>query len=235
MTPELSERMTTIRHRWTHLALVHWRCDPAALRDLVPPGTRPDLIDGSAWVGVVGYRFDATALGRVPAPGCLGRLRTVAVEIPTVDRAGRRGVAYRTLEVDNPAAVLAARTVIGAPYRPARVGMRATGDSVEFRSRRAASRTGLRLAVTARSDARPDAVSSELATRAGIHVRHLGVTAFWRREHLPLVLRPGTVDRVGGDLDAAVGVPGLLGRRPDSVALCDGTDVRYSWGGVVRR
>lgn len=225
-----------ITHRWADIVFAHWRFDADRLRGLVPKGTSPDVVDGSAWAGLVAYELRSTAVGPVSAPGDLGRIRTVAIEVLTVDAAGSRGTAYRTLEVDNLVAVAAARGGLGVPYRAARVGARRSRERLEYRSRRAFGQARPEVRLDVDVDERHDTAAApliRLANRDGIHARHLGRTALWRREHPRLRLRAATLLELRGDLDAAAGLPGLFDRAPDSLAVATDTPVSYSCGGFV--
>jgi uncharacterized protein YqjF (DUF2071 family) len=236
-------------HAWDDIVFVHWRRDAAELARLLPDGLRPDVVDGSAWVGLVAYVFRATQLPPLPPSRVLGAMTEVTIEVLTVDAAGRRGTTYLTVETSNVPAVVAARTVLGVPYTPARAGSRRHGDTVRHRSVRPAgllrgllpSRSGgpsparYAAAVSAvAGEVETGALAAELTTRAGIHARLVGRTLFWQREHAPLTVRRATLDQLEGALPEAVGLPGLFDRSPDSVLVVDGTTVRYAWGDVVR-
>lgn len=221
-------------HRWADVVFAHWRIDAGTVASLVPPGTRPDLVDGSAWVTLTAYEFRRTTVPPLPPPGPFGRLTEITVEVPTVDVDGRHGTAYLTVDTQHVPAVLAARLGIGIPYTPARAGSRRSGDVLAHRSRRPRGGAWAAVRVRAGESVTPDALSVALTHRPGIHARHLGTTTWWRRSHAPWQLRPGRVEELRGDLPDAVGLPGLLSRRPDRLLVADGVDVRYAWGGVVR-
>ncbi|MDM7890857.1 DUF2071 domain-containing protein [Curtobacterium caseinilyticum] len=243
-------------HAWEDIVFAHWRREPGALARLVPRGTRPDVVDGSAWVGLTAYVFRETALPPFPPSRRLGSMTEVTIEIPTVDTRGRRGIVYRTVDTGHVPAIVAANTLLGVPYTFAHVRATRRGDTLDHRSVRHPARAAhpvrwVRDLVRSRRPrtARPrhdtvvrvtagDVVDSPLAvdltTRAGIHARHLAQTLFWQRQHPPLTIRSATLERLEGDLPDAVGLPGLFDHDPDSVLVVDGTTVRYAWGDVVR-
>ncbi len=250
----LVHRPVTV-HAWQDIVFAHWRRDPATLADLVPPGTRPDVVDGSAWVGLSAYVFRATQVPPFPPSRRLGSMTEVTIEVLTVDDAGRRGVAYRTVDTANVPAIVAAHALLGVPYTFAHVRARRRGDTVEHRSVRhpssglhpvrwARARTGRSGgAVRPRHDATvrvvagevvDTALATDLTTRQGIHARLLAQTLFWQRQHAPLTVRSATLERLDGDLPDAVGLPGLFDWAPDSLLVVDGTTVRYGFGDVVR-
>lgn len=264
----LLHRPVTV-HAWEDVVFAHWRHDPASLERLVPRGTRPDVVDGSAWVGLTAYVFRETRVPPFPPSGRLGTMTEVTVEVLTVDDLGRHGVAYRTVNTANVPAIVAAHALLGVPYTFAHARARRRGDTLSYRSVRHPARslhpvrwlrarhgtTGGDGAVRSGDAVRPggavrprhdatvrvvagevvdDRLATELTTRQGIHARHLAQTIFWQRQHPPLTIRSARLERLAGDLPDAVGVPGLLGRDPDSLLVVDGTTVRYAWGDVVR-
>jgi uncharacterized protein len=254
----LRHRPVTV-HAWEDLVFAHWRHDPDALARMLPRGVRPDVVDGSAWVGLSAYVFRETQVPPFPPSGRLGSMTEVTIEVLTVDDRGRHGVTYRTVDTDNVPAIVAAHALLGVPYTFAHAGSRRRGDTVAhrsvrrpsrafhpFRAARAARLTPMtqpggtprpRHAAALRVVAGPvtnDPLAVELTTRAGIHARYLAQTVFWQRQHPPLTIRSARVEQLSGDLPAAVGLPGLFDRAPDSTLVVDATTVRYAWGDVVR-
>ncbi|TDN45936.1 hypothetical protein EDF64_102354 [Curtobacterium flaccumfaciens] len=249
----LLHRPVTV-HAWEDIVFAHWRHDPASLAALVPPGTRPDVIDGSAWAGLSAYVFRETRVPPFPPSGRLGSMTEVTIEVLTVDDRGRRGVAYRTVDTANVPAIVAAHALLGVPYTFAHARARRRGDTIAHHSVRHPARAGalhpvrwVRTrtggAVPPRHDASVRVVAgavvdtplaAELTTRQGIHARLLAQTLFWQRQHPPLTVRSAQLERLDGDLPDAVGMPGLFDRDPDSLLVVDGTTVRYAWGDVVR-
>ena len=243
-------------HAWEDIVFAHWRQDPASVARFVPRGTRPDVVDGSAWVGLTAYVFRRTAVPPFPPSRRLGSMTEVTIEVPTVDSRGRRGIVYRTVDTGHVPAIVAANTLLGVPYTFAHVRANRRGDVLDHRSvrhparrgdpvrwARDALRPGAPRTVRPRHDAlvrvtAGDVVDTplavELTTRAGIHARHLAQTLFWQRQHPPLTIRSARLERLEGDLPAAVGLHGLFDRDPDSLLVVDATTVRYAWGEVVR-
>ena len=254
----LLHRPVTV-HAWDDVVFAHWRHDPETLAPLLPRGVRPDVVDGSAWAGLSSYVFRETAVPPFPPSRRLGSMTEVTIEVLTVDDRGRHGVVYRTVDTNNVPAIVAAHALLGVPYTFSRAGGRRRGDTLEYRSvrhpdlwggvlRSARSLRSLRsvrvggstrprLATTVRvvaGEVDDSPLAAELTTRTGIHAKLLAQTVFWQRQHPPLVLRQARLERLEGDLPAAVGLPGLFDRAPDSLLVLDGTTVRYGWGDVVR-
>jgi len=279
----LRHRPVTV-HAWEDVVFAHWRREPAQLARMLPRGTRPDVVDGSAWVGLSAYVFRETSVPPFPPSRRLGSMTEVTIEVLTVDDHVRRGVAYRTVDTSNVPAIVAAHALLGVPYTFAHTRARRRGDTVEHRSVRHPARaahplrwagrtlggplasrlpgpgasgtsgsgpawSGLRPGGRSGGAPRPrhdatvrvvagavveDALAVELTDRAGIHARLLSKTLFWQRQHAPLTIRSARLERLEGDLPAAVGLPGLFDRDPDSLLVVDATTVRYAWGDVVR-
>ncbi len=106
--------------RWCDLAYLHWPVDPAAVAPLMPPGARPDVVDGVTYVGLIPFQMRAARLGRaVPVP-YLGSFGEVNVRLYSVDDAGRHGVVFRSLDASR-LAVSATARLAGVPYVWSRV------------------------------------------------------------------------------------------------------------------
>lgn len=221
-------------HQWDDTVFLHWRRDPAAVESMLPPAVRPDVIDGSAWIGLVAYVFHATTVPPLPPPGPFGTLTEVTLEVLAVDDSGRRGLVYRTIETQHVAAILAARIGIGIPYRFAHAASRRRGGTIAHRS--AAPRGGPSSAVRVRpADGVVTPTQRALANREGVIARRPGGRfTWWDRTHAPLALRPAVVEELRGDLPERYGMPGLFGAPPDSAQVAASTRVEYSYGGRVR-
>jgi uncharacterized protein len=207
-----------IAQRWRAASFLHWRVDAAEVAPLLPRGTRPDLFDGSAWVGLVPFVLsEFRFLPFAPVP-LIGSFVEINVRTYAVDAGGRRGVVFRTLEAEHLAPVLAARALFGLPYRWARAGMRAEGERVAFRSaRHLAPGVGTRIRLRV-GDRRVDtALSRFLTARWGFHERHLGRTIWAANEHEPWPLVEAEREVLEDTLLADAGFPGLAARAPDSI------------------
>jgi Uncharacterized conserved protein (COG2071) len=109
---------------FSDVAFLHWDYEPAQVRPLLPAGTQPDTIGGAANVGLVGFRMR-----------CYGEFLELNVRTYSVDRRGRRGVVFLSMEADRLPWVLAAR-VGGLPYNWARMSLDRNVHVLEYRSAR---------------------------------------------------------------------------------------------------
>ncbi|MDA3645040.1 DUF2071 domain-containing protein [Saccharopolyspora indica] len=130
---------------WRDVVFAHWPCDPALLQPMLPRGTRPDLLAGSAWIGLIGLRMTVSSVLGVPTPRGLRDFNEVNVRTYAVDGRGRRGLVFLSMEASNRTFVRTARAVAGLPYRYGRVEFERRGSETGYRVRRGA--VGLELRV----------------------------------------------------------------------------------------
>ncbi len=222
---------------WRDISFLHWRVDPDAVAPLLPGGVRPDMYDGSSWVGLIPFRMVDGALGRRGPVPVLGTFFETNVRLYSVDDAGRHGVVFRSLEADRLAVVAAARAGFGVPYRWARLtvdpmdlGREPAGRTVSYRSRRR-GRSGaggrIDVEVGALID-EPGPLELFLTARFGLHTTVAGRTLWVPNTHGPWPLRSARATLVEDTLMTTAGLPDLTGSAPDSVLFSSG--VRTTFG-----
>lgn len=113
--------------RWTDAVFLHWRIPHAVAAPFMPPGVVPDDFDGSAWVGLIGFRMQGAGLGRGPGIPYFGSFNEINVRLYSKEPDGTRGVVFLSLDATRLAIVLAAR-VAGIPYVWSRADFRGVGD-----------------------------------------------------------------------------------------------------------
>lgn len=226
-----------VEQSWRDLVFLHWRADPAHVQQYLPKGTRPDVVDGSTWVGLIPFVLADTRFPPLPALHRLGTFVEVNVRLYARDVAGRRGVVFRTLEAGRLLPVVAARIGFGLPYHWARASVTrradAAGLELDFRSRRRgpggpSTRIRARLGAPVADDAPDAALAHFLTDRWGYHERHLGRTMWARNTHAPWQLQRAELLELDDDLLAATGFPDLAGRLPDSVLASTGVRTAFS-------
>ena len=94
---------------------LHWRIPEAVSASFMPPGVAPDVFDGSAWVGLIGFRMQGAGLGRGLGVPYFGSFNEINVRLYSREPDGTRGVVFRSLDASRLAVVLAARAA-GIPY-----------------------------------------------------------------------------------------------------------------------
>jgi uncharacterized protein YqjF (DUF2071 family) len=148
--PTLDDRLATrvpppgrpvMHHRWRELLFLHWRYPADALQALLPKGLTIDLFDGEAWLGVVPF-FMCNIRPRwcPPVPG-ISNFQELNLRTYAVDRTGRPGVWFLSLDANQRLAVWAGRRFFGLPYQNARMSheWNPTSGHVQFLSQRVGS------------------------------------------------------------------------------------------------
>ncbi len=226
-----------MHQRWEDIAFLHWRVEAARVAPLLPAGTRPDIFDGSSWVGLIPFRMVGAGLGTGPAIGWFGTFAETNVRLYSVDRTGRRGVVFRSLEASRLAVVLGARLSLGVPYCWARMRVRDSGRALEYTTtRRWPGGRGVRSRIVVRPE--PSVIGHDplalfLTARWGLHTRRLGRSLFVPNEHPSWPLQAATLLHLDDELVAAAGLPGVTDRPPDSVLWSAGVRARFGFP-VVR-
>jgi uncharacterized protein YqjF (DUF2071 family) len=223
--PPLGRRQI-MSQSWLEISFLHWRVDPALVAPLLPPGTVPDVFDGSSWVGLIPFHMVRAGLGRGPAVPWLGTFAETNVRLYSVDADGRRGVVFRSLEASRLAVVVGARVTFGVPYMWSRMRIHRSGGRYEYAStRRWPGPRGVGGRIVVRPgeplDA-PDPLADFLTARWGLHSRWTRRLLYVPNEHPPWPLHRATVEHLDDTLVAAAGLPGVAGRAPDSVLWSPG-------------
>ncbi len=219
------DRPQIMGQRWADLTFLHWRVDPALVAPLLPAGTRPDVHDGSTWVGLVPFRMVGAGVGRGPAVPWLGTFAETNVRLYSVDETGRRGVVFRSLEASRLAVVVGARLAFGLPYEWARMRITRHDGLLSYETRRRAPGprgAGGRVVVRPGEALTTDPLGAFLTARWGLHTRFGGRTLYVPNHHGPWPLRSAELVELDDTLVAAAGLPTLAGRPPDSVLYSDG-------------
>lgn len=208
-----------LRQNWINLSFLHWAVEPDSIAHLLPPGIEPDTFEGRTFVGVVPFQMSL-----------FGTFLETNVRLYSVDRTGRRGVFFLSLDTDRLGMVAAGRGIVGVPYRWAKMGYREQGD------RRVYTSTLRRRGITASSTVEVrvgDALvcgplEHFLTARWGAHVRRAGRTWYLPNEHPVWPLRRAELIGFRDDgLLASVGLGDLGARQPDHVAFSDGVPARF--------
>ncbi|MFF4341511.1 YqjF family protein [Kitasatospora sp. NPDC001540] len=224
-------RPTLLSQEWSDVLFLHWPVHPAAVAPLLPPGTFPDVRNGTTWVGLVAFSMRRLGPGRTPLP-YVGTFPEVNVRLYSVDGRGRRGVVFRSLDCPRLSAVLVARAALGLPYRWSRTRWTADGEALHLATRvRRVGGRGARCVLRARVGPRlerPGPLADFLTARWGLHTRTVGRTVYLPVEHPPWPLHQAEVEHLDETLLRAAGVE-VLG-PPASVLFSPGVPVRFGPG-----
>lgn len=222
-----------LRQQWRDVSFLHWAVSPESIAPHLPPGTRPDLHEGRAYVGMIPFRMVDTGAARGPAVPWLGTFPETNVRLYSVDDAGRRGVVFCSLDAARAVPVVVGRLGFGLPYVWTRMDHRVDHHGTWAVHTYSARRRGLHRTVSSRLAVRVDAeriggpLESFLTARWGFHVAHLGRTWFLPNHHEPWPLRSATVHEMQDDFLAAAGFPEAEGREPDHVAHAAAVTTRF--------
>ncbi len=226
-------RPRLMRQGWRDLAFLHWAVDPGEVARFMPPGVRPDVHAGRTYVGLIPFRMVDAGFAHGPAVPWAGTFLETNVRLYSVDRTGRRGIVFLSLDADRALVVAGAKAVFGLPYRWARMGHRAIGlpDGVEHHYATRVRRRGdpVRSSVVVRAHEPVEATPLDrfLTARWGLHVQHLGRTWYVPNTHEPWGLRRAELVDLDDGLVAAAGLQGLAERPPDHVAFSDGVHTEF--------
>ena len=220
---------------WTDLTMLHWPVDPALVAPLLPAGTRPDLLGGVTYVGLVPFVMSGVRIFGTPPLPHLSAFAETNVRLYAVDDAGRRGVVFRSLEAARLLPVLAARVSYRLPYLWARMAVRHGPDTVAYETaRRWPGPRGagglVRVDIGERYAA--DELSLFLTARWGLFSRfHGGRTAWAPVDHGPWPLHRARLLDLRDDL---VHVAGLEVSGDPHVLWSPGVDVRIGRPTLLR-
>ncbi|MFF2303372.1 YqjF family protein [Streptomyces sp. NPDC058128] len=220
---------SVFRQRWTDLVFVHWAVSPDAVAGLFPPGTRPDVLDGKTYVGLVLFGMRDLRLSRGPVLPFAGRFEEVNVRLYSVDAAGRRGVVFLSLDCNRLLPVIAANGVFGLPYRWASARCGCFEERILYAVRRKGrQRPRSRLWVAVEGEQRsPDALESFLTARWGLHARAWGRTFYWPVYHEPWSFKDAALLLLEDELVQAATGLSVAASSPASLLYSQGVSVRF--------
>lgn len=131
----LPRRPWTWRQSWLDLAFLHWPIAADELRPLVPSSLTIQQFDGSAWIGVVPFRMTGVMRRPLPDLPWVSAFPELNVRV-YVERDGKPGVWFLSLDAANPVAVWAARRFFHLPYHLAGMSLVEHAGAIRYRSRR---------------------------------------------------------------------------------------------------
>lgn len=215
---------------WHELTFLHWPVEPEAVAGLLPRGTRPDTLDGVTYVGLVPFLMRHVGLGPGPGLPYVGTFCETNVRLYSVDREGRRGVVFRSLDAARLVPALMGRLGVRLPYVWSSMELRRDGDIITYRCRRRGRATGgpaSRAVVrTGPPIAEPTRLERFLTARWGLHTTWHGRTLHLPNEHEPWPLHRAELLSLDDTLVMAAGLPPMT-RPPVSVLYSPGVAVRF--------
>ena len=240
-----------MNQRWMDAVFLHWRIPEAVAARLMPPGVAPDVFDGSAWVGLIGFRMQGAGVGRGPGIPYFGSFNEINVRLYSREPDGTRGVVFRSLDASRLAVVLAARAA-GIPYVWSRASFLGP-DLLDSEGRTADAGTGWaagsaetagaagtagysvrRFRGGARSDfavvpefdvEATDPLAVHLTARFGLHSRFRGRTLYVPNAHTAWPLYRAQLIGIEDQLVRAAGIE--VAGPPESVLFSPGVHTQF--------
>ncbi len=222
--------------RWTDAVFLHWRIPQTAAAAFMPEGVAPDVFDGSAWVGLIGFRMQGAGLGRGPGVPYFGSFNEINVRLYSREPDGTKGVVFLSLDASRLAVVLAARAA-GIPYvwsRDRFRGANPADPSTGYSVRRFGGGARSDFAVAPQFDAdATDPLSIHLTARFGLHTRFRGKTLYVPNTHSPWPLFRARLTALEDQLIAAAGI--TVSGPPESVLFSPGVRTQFGRPRVLGR
>ena len=220
--------------RWTDAVFLHWRIPQSVAAAYMPRGVAADEFDGSAWVGLIGFRMQGAGFGAGPGIPYFGSFNEINVRLYSREPDGTRGVVFLSLDASRLAVVVAARAA-GIPYVWSRDRFKPSGPadpSTGYSVRRFRGGARSDFMVTPELDAEAtDPLSVHVTARFGLHSRFGGKTLYIPNTHGPWPLFRAEVTELEDELVAAVGIP--VSGPPESVLFSPGVRTEFGWPRVL--
>ncbi len=210
---------------WRDLVFIHWPVEPASVRGLFPNGTRPDTLGGRTYVGIVGLSIPSSRLAGLLE---LGSMHELNVRLYSIDRQGRQGVVFLSMDVSRLGIVLAAHALFRLPYVWSDIELIRPEPAVGGFTLRRRLRSRLRARVEVEVEApmsHPSDLEVFLTSRWGLHNRTVMGTTWIPIAHPPFLLHRARLRHADRQLLTAVDVPSP-NDAPVGVLWSPGIDVQ---------
>ncbi|GAB4586183.1 YqjF family protein [Nocardia sp. IFM 10818] len=215
---------------WLDLAFLHWVADPDDVAPLLPPGTVPDTLNGSTYIGLVAFRMHRVGWWRLPGLPYLGTFPETNVRLYSVDAHGRRGVVFRSLDASRVVPVAVARTGFRLPYMWSRMTIRHDGERITYTGTRrwpGPRGAGSRITIgVGEPITEPTDLEHFLTARWGMHSTFFDRQMFLPNTHPRWTLHRAELLECEETLIAAAGLP-TPQLPPASVLYSPGVPVRF--------
>lgn len=134
----LPQRPWTWRQNWYELLFAHWPISSAQLRPLIPSSLTIQEFNGTSWIGIVPFRMTGVMRRPMPDLPWVSAFPELNVRI-YVERDGKPGVWFLSLDATNPLAVWAAKRFFYLPYWHSKITFSKEQGKIQFRCRRSSS------------------------------------------------------------------------------------------------
>ena len=207
--PDTNIVRPVMRQSWRSVSFLHWRCDAAVVRRLIPHELDLDLFEGDCWIGLVPFLIVDLTAPKAPALPWLSHFPETNVRTYVRDRAGRRGVWFFSLDAARWPAVVGARLGFGLPYYWAQMSVARKAEKAYYSSNRLLSRGGrCRVEIeTGQRIAAPSALEVFLTARFRLFAERRGSLVMSEISHQRWPLQQARVCAVEQDLVGKAGIP----------------------------
>jgi uncharacterized protein YqjF (DUF2071 family) len=217
-------RRAVLTQSWTQLTFLHWPYDPAVVRPFLPAGVRPDVMEGSTWVGLIPFAMRRVRVAGLPELPYVSNFLETNVRLYGVDERGRRGVVFLSLEANRLLAVGAARVGYRLPYMWSSMTLHQRDDVLTYTARRRLGSARSLIRVRVGAEVTADPLGHFLTARWALHSRWYGGTAFAPITHEAWPLRRAELLELDDGLIPATGLPAPAGAP--HVLYCAGVTAR---------
>lgn len=129
-------RVCLMHQEWRELLFLHWSMDTEIIQRLLPDSLRVDTFDGKAWVGVVPFFMQGVRPRFLPPVPGISNFLELNLRTYVVDRRGRPGVWFFSLDTGHRLPVWIARRFFHLPYCYAHMRADVTAGGIDYRSSR---------------------------------------------------------------------------------------------------
>ena len=202
--------------RWEDVCFLHWRCDVAQLRRLVPDPLEIDIVDGSAWVTITPLRIPRSRPRRTPV-----NIPCMEINFRTyVRHRGVTGIYFLSLDCDSVLSVLGARALYSLPYWASEIRVSRSTGRWRYTSQRARRAVRMQSSVASVATGHVSETARDLAERYCLFVVRKGQVKWAPIHHLPWSICDAT------GYFSGEGWPfGIAERPPEIVSSCGDVDV----------
>ena len=128
-----------LKQSWLDLLFVHWPIPRATVQPLVPEPLIVQEFEGTSWVGIVPFVIEGLRWRFTPDLPYFSSFPELNLRL-YVELDGKPGVWFVSLDADNAAAVLGARTAFSLPYFRAAISVR-RDRTIDYRAVRRQDRS----------------------------------------------------------------------------------------------
>ncbi|MDQ3757437.1 MAG: DUF2071 domain-containing protein [Actinomycetota bacterium] len=210
--PEERVRAPLIQQDWHAVSFLHWRCDPGVIASLLPDGLTPDVMDGSAWVGLTPFEVRRFRTGPLPPVPGLSDFPETNLRTYVRGPKGADGLWFLSLDAGSLPTVAAARVGLGAPYCWSDLSVERDSGVVRYAGRRRhGPRAEYRIDVQPASPpgAEVDDLVGRLVGRWRAFTHHVGRLWMVPVEHEPWPVQEAQLLRCEQSVTPAAGLPDL--------------------------